>query len=87
MLGNSSAPSTFYVPVAHRTASNLNVCHTRRRFHCIATELYNFPEHPENSRNHDIFREKMSVTVSLQRPRRWNGALMVFYRVPKVFMV
>ena len=37
--------------------------------------------------NHDIFREKLSVTASLQRPRRCQGALMVFYRVPTVFMV
>ena len=37
--------------------------------------------------NHDIFREKLSVTSSLQRPRRWHGALMTFYRVPTVFMV
>ena len=37
--------------------------------------------------NHDIFREKLSVTASLQRPRRCHGALMAFYRVPTVFMV
>ena len=37
--------------------------------------------------NHDIFREKLSVKVSLQRPRRCHGALMVFYGVPTVFMV
>ena len=30
--------------------------------------------------NHDIFREKWSVTASLQRPRRCHGALMAFYR-------
>ena len=30
--------------------------------------------------NHDIFREKLSVTASLQRPRRCHGALMAFYR-------
>ena len=37
--------------------------------------------------NHDIFREKLSVTVSLQRPRRCHGALMAFYCIAKVFMV
>ena len=37
--------------------------------------------------NHDIFREKLSVTASLQLPRRCHGALMAFYRVPTVFMV
>ena len=37
--------------------------------------------------NHDIFREKLSVTVSLQRPRRCHRALMAFYPVPTVFMV
>ena len=37
--------------------------------------------------NHDIFREKLSATASLQRPRRCQGALMAFYRVPTVFMV
>ena len=37
--------------------------------------------------NHDIFREKLSVAVSLQRPRRCHGALMTLYRVPTVFMV
>ena len=37
--------------------------------------------------NHDIFREKLSVTASLQRPRGCQGALMAFYHVPKVFMV
>ena len=30
--------------------------------------------------NHDIFREKLSVTAFLQRPRRCHGALMAFYR-------
>ena len=37
--------------------------------------------------NHDIFREKLSVTVSLQRPRRCHRALMAFYPIPTVFMV
>ena len=37
--------------------------------------------------NHDIFREKLSVTASLQRPRRCHGALMASYCVPTVFMV
>ena len=37
--------------------------------------------------NHDIFREKLSVKASLQRPRSCHGALMAFYRVPTVFMV
>ena len=37
--------------------------------------------------NHDISREKLSVTASLQRPRRCHGVLMAFYRVPTVFMV
>ena len=37
--------------------------------------------------NHNIFCEKLSVTASLQRPRRCHGALMAFYRVPRVFMV
>ena len=37
--------------------------------------------------NHDIFREKLSVTASLQRPRRCHGGLMAFYGVPTVFMV
>ena len=37
--------------------------------------------------NHDIFREKLSVMASLQRPRRCRGAFMAFYRVPTVFMV
>ena len=37
--------------------------------------------------NHDIFREKLSVRASLQRPRRCHGALMAFYHVPTVFMV
>ena len=37
--------------------------------------------------NHDIFREKLSATASLQRPRRCQGALMALYRVPTVFMV
>ena len=30
--------------------------------------------------NHDIFREKLSVTAFLQRPRRCHGAFMAFYR-------
>ena len=37
--------------------------------------------------NHDIFREKLSVTASLQWPRHCHGALMAFYSVPTVFMV
>ena len=37
--------------------------------------------------NRDIFREKVSVTASLQRPRRCYGALMACYRVPTLFMV
>ena len=37
--------------------------------------------------NHDIFRQKVSVTTSLQWPRHCHGALMAFYHVPTVFMV
>ena len=37
--------------------------------------------------NHDIFREKLSVTAPLQRPRLCHGAFMAFYRIPTVFMV
>ena len=37
--------------------------------------------------NHDIFCEKLSVTASLQQPRRCHGALMAFYSIPTVFMV
>ena len=37
--------------------------------------------------NHDIFREKLSVTASLQRPRRCYGALMVFHCVATEFLV
>ena len=48
-------------------------------------ELFNFPEHREN--DHDIFREKLSVTAPLQRQRRCHGAFMAFYRIPTVFMV
>ena len=59
--------------------SFLNTCHTRRRFHCIATK--------RTQENHDIFREKLSVMASLQWPRRCHGALIAFYRIPTVFMV
>ena len=37
--------------------------------------------------SHDTFREKLSVTASLQRPRRCHRALMAFYRIPTVFIV
>ena len=37
--------------------------------------------------NHDIFREKLSVTTSLQRPRHCHGLLMAFHHVPTVFIV
>ena len=65
----------------------LNLCHTRQLFHCIAKELFNFPERCENPENHDIFREELSVMASLQRPRRCYGARMAFHCVPTEFLV
>ena len=49
--------------------------------------LFNFPGTVRTQENQYIFREKLSVTASLQRPRHCHGALMAFYRVPTVFMV
>ena len=37
----------------------LNACHTRRCFHCVATELFNFPEHHENARKSWYFSWKI----------------------------
>ena len=36
---------------------------------------------------HDIFRKILSVTASLQRPRRCYGARMAFHCVPTEFLV
>ena len=37
--------------------------------------------------NHDIFREKLSVKASLQRPRPCYGARMAFFYIPTDFLV
>ena len=74
-------------PLLQIIGDALNACHTRRHFHVLPRSCLIFQSTVRTLENHDIFREKFSVTASLQRPRCCHGALMVFYCVPTVFMV
>ena len=51
------------------------------------TEFFLIFQSTVGTQENHIFCEKLSVTASLQRPRRCHRALMAFYSVPTVFMV
>ena len=63
----------------------LNACHTRRRFHRIATELFNFPEHRENARKSWYFSWKNVchgvLTATKALPRSSHDVLSRSYGV------
>ena len=74
-------------PLLQIICDTLNACHTRRRFHVLSRSCLIFQSTVRTLENHDIFREKFSVTVSLQWQRRCHWALIAFYCVPTVFMM
>ena len=68
-----------------RKTFSLNACHTRRLFHCVATELFKFPEHRENARKSWYFSWKIVshgvLTATKALPRSSHGVLSCSYGV------
>ena len=64
----------------------LSGCHTKPRFHCVGTELFNFPESCEITRKPWYFTWKRAshgvLTVAMALLRSLHGALSCSYRVP-----